>query len=50
MAADLEDLLRTATADLSGLAAKVDRLLDRLDALVRAEGFSEADLPSLRRG
>jgi hypothetical protein len=50
MAADLEDLLRTATADLSGLAAKVDRLLDRLDALVRAEGFSETDLPSLRRG
>lgn len=48
MAADLDDLLTTATIDLPGLAARVERLLDRLDALLRADGFSEADLPSLR--
>jgi hypothetical protein len=50
MAEDIDDLLRTATTDLPGLGARVDRLLDRLDDLLRAEGFSEADLPSLRRG
>ena len=36
---DVDDLLRTATADLAGLPARVDRLLDRLDELLRAEGL-----------
>jgi len=49
MAEDLDDLLRAAAVDLPGLGARVDRLLDRLDDLLRAEGFSEAALPSLRR-
>lgn len=47
MADDLADLLRTATTDLPGLPARVDRLLDRLDTLLRAEGFDTTDLPSL---
>jgi hypothetical protein len=37
--ADLEDLLRTAPTDLAGLPGRVDRLLDRLDALLREEGL-----------
>jgi hypothetical protein len=37
--ADLEDLLRTATTDLAGLPARIDRLLDRLDELLEAEGL-----------
>jgi len=37
--ADLDVILRTATTDLPGLAARVDRLLDRLDALLEAEGL-----------
>jgi hypothetical protein len=49
MAADVDDLLRSSATDLPGLSARVDRLLDRLDALLRADGFTEADLPSLRR-
>ncbi len=40
MASDLEEILRTATTDLPGLPARVDRLLDRLDALLAAEGFT----------
>jgi hypothetical protein len=39
MAADVADVLRTATTDLPGLAARVDHLLDRLDALLRDEGL-----------
>lgn len=39
MAADLHELLETATTDLSGLPARVDRLLDRLDALLAEDGF-----------
>jgi hypothetical protein len=41
--ADLEELLRTATTDLPGLPARVDRLLDRLDALLAAEGLLPAE-------
>lgn len=40
MAADLRDLLETATTDLSGLPVRVDRLLDRLDALFAEDGFT----------
>jgi hypothetical protein len=40
MTADLRDLLETATTDLSGLPVRVDRLLDRLDALLREDGFT----------
>lgn len=39
MAADLTEILETATTDLAGLAARVVRLLDRLDALLAAEGL-----------
>lgn len=39
MAADLTEILQTATTDLPGLPARIDRLLDRLDALLAAEGF-----------
>lgn len=38
-AADVDDLLRTATVDLAGLPARVDRLLDHLDELLREEGL-----------
>lgn len=40
MAADLEGLLRAATTDLAGLLPRVDRLIDRLDDLLRDEGFA----------
>jgi len=40
MATDLRDLLETATTDLSGLPVRVDRLLDRLDALLATDGFT----------
>jgi hypothetical protein len=49
MAGDVDDLLRTATTDLAGVGPRVDRLVDGLDDLLRAEGFAEAGLPSLRR-
>ncbi len=49
MAVDMDDLLRSSGADLPGLLARVDRLIDRLDDLLRAEGFTESSLPSLRR-
>jgi hypothetical protein len=39
MAADVTRILRTAITDLAGLPARLDRLLDRLDALLRAEGL-----------
>ncbi len=39
MAADVSEILQTATSDLGGLPARVDRLLDRLDVLLRAEGL-----------
>jgi hypothetical protein len=45
MAEDLDDLLRTATSDPSGLLPRLDRLLDRLDTLLRAEGFGIAGPP-----
>jgi hypothetical protein len=37
---DVADLLATATVDLAGLEGRVDRLVDRLDALLVAEGFA----------
>jgi hypothetical protein len=40
MTTDLRDLLETATTDLSGLPVRVDRLLDRLDALLARDGFA----------
>ena len=40
MAADLAEILETATTDLASLPARVDRLLDRLDALLAAEGLA----------
>jgi hypothetical protein len=40
MAADLSEILETATTDLAGLPGRVDRLLDRLDALLAAEGLA----------
>jgi len=39
MAADVTEILETATKDLAGLPGRVDRLLDRLDALLAAEGL-----------
>lgn len=39
MAADVAEILETATTDLPGLPARVGRLLDRLDALLAAEGL-----------
>ena len=39
MAADLTEILETATTDLAGLPGRVDRLLDRLDELLAAEGL-----------
>jgi hypothetical protein len=36
---DVDDLLTTATTDLAGLPARVDRLLDRLDVLLHEEGL-----------
>jgi len=39
MAADVTEILETATTDLPALPARVDRLLDRLDALLAAEGL-----------
>ncbi len=47
MAHDVDDLLRTAMSDLAGLGGRVDRLVDRLDDLLRGEGFAAAGLPSL---
>jgi hypothetical protein len=40
MAADLRDILESATTDLSGLPVRVDRLLDLLDALLAKDGFA----------
>jgi hypothetical protein len=39
MAADVTEILATATIDLAGLPARVDSLLDRLDALLAAQGL-----------
>jgi hypothetical protein len=39
MAADLGEILETATTDLAGLPGRVARVLDRLDALLREEGL-----------
>ena len=40
MAADLAEILETATTDLAGLPRRVARLLDGLDALLAAEGLA----------
>lgn len=40
MAADLRELLETATTDLSGLPVRVDRLLDRLDTMLAEDASS----------
>jgi hypothetical protein len=39
MAADVTEILETAATDLAGLPARVDRLLDHLDVLLREEGL-----------
>ncbi len=39
MEADITEILETATTDVPGLPARVDRLLDRLDAVLRADGL-----------
>jgi hypothetical protein len=39
MAADLAELLTTAGTDLDGLPGRIERLLDRLDAVLLAEGL-----------
>jgi hypothetical protein len=39
MAADVEELLTTATVDPAGLTGRLARLLDRLDAFLAAEGL-----------
>lgn len=49
MASDLEDAIRTSTTDPAGLGGRVERLIDRLDDLLRADGFTIVTLPSLRR-
>jgi hypothetical protein len=40
MAGDVTEILETATTDLAGLPGRVDRLLDRVDALLVAEGLA----------
>ena len=40
MAEDVAELLATATIDLDGLPGRVERLLDRLDAVLAAEGLA----------
>jgi hypothetical protein len=40
MVGDVTEILETATTDLAGLSGRVDRLLDRLDALLAAEGLA----------
>jgi hypothetical protein len=37
MAADVDEILESATTDLAGLGARVDRLIDRLEALLDLE-------------
>jgi hypothetical protein len=37
MAADLTEILATATTDLGGLPSRIDGLLDRLDTLLKTE-------------
>jgi hypothetical protein len=49
MADDVDAVLRAAGDDPGALGPLIDRLLDRLDDLLRAEGFGEAMLPSLAR-
>lgn len=43
MAADVDEILRTATTDLPGLPGRVERFLDRLDELLREEGLLPAE-------
>jgi hypothetical protein len=42
MAADMTEILEIATTDLAGLPGRVARLLDRLDALLAAEGLARS--------
>jgi hypothetical protein len=44
MAADVTEILETATTDLVGLAGRVERLLDRLDVLLAEEGLAARSL------
>jgi hypothetical protein len=41
MAADVAELLETAMTDLAGLGSRIERLVDRLDERLRAEGLAE---------
>lgn len=50
MAADVDKILQSATTDLAGLGDRVERLLDRLEALLDAEPWPGAGRIAVPRG